>query len=156
LGTLCKTAIEGEGRWWWWWGCMFTNVRQERGLGAKNHETEHDGSILDTLCKMTAEGDGGRWWGGANKVVVVVGLAFANTRCERGLCAKCHKTKCDGSILGVPHEMAMEGDGGKSWRGVDEVVAVVGLHICKREAEEGAGGQKPRNQVQWLNFRCTA
>jgi hypothetical protein len=55
-------------RWGWWWGCAFANVRQERGLGAKNHKTEHDGSILGAPCETTVEG-GGKWWGGANEVV---------------------------------------------------------------------------------------
>ena len=55
---------------------MVLRVRKREageGLGAKNHETEHDGSISGAPCKTTAEGDGERWWGGANEVVVVVG-----------------------------------------------------------------------------------
>jgi hypothetical protein len=35
--------------------------------------------------------------------------------------------------------MAVEGDGGRWWHGVDEVV-VVGLHVHKHEVGEGAGG----------------
>ena len=42
----------------WWWGRTFANTRQERGLGTKNHETEHNGSILGAPCEMTVEGDG--------------------------------------------------------------------------------------------------
>ena len=48
-----------------------------------------------------------------------------------------------------------EGDGGRQWRDVDEVVVVVvGLCICKYEAGEGARGQKPRNWARWLDFEC--
>jgi hypothetical protein len=48
-------------KWWWRWGRVFANARRERGLGAKNHETEHDGSISGAPRETTAEGDGGRW-----------------------------------------------------------------------------------------------
>jgi hypothetical protein len=53
---------------------VFADMRQERGLGAKNTETEHNGSILGAPCETMVEGDGGRWWGRTNEVVVVVGL----------------------------------------------------------------------------------
>jgi hypothetical protein len=86
-------------RWWWWWGCSFANARRERGLGAKNHETERDGSISGAPCETAVEGDGGRWW-----------------------------------------------------RGADEVGLGLGLRIRKREAGEGAGGQKPQNRARWLDF----
>jgi hypothetical protein len=54
--------------------------------------------------------------------------------------------------LGVPCETAIEGDGRRRWGGVDEVVVVVVLRVPKREAGEGAGGQKPRNRARWLDF----
>ena len=52
-----------------WWctfsggggGAGHSQTQQERGLGAKNHETEHDGSISGALCETTVDGDGGRW-----------------------------------------------------------------------------------------------
>jgi len=37
----------------------------------------------------------------------------------------------------VPCETAVEGDGERWWGGVGEVVAVVGLHICKCKAGQG-------------------
>jgi len=52
-----------------------------------------------------------------------------------------HETERDGSISGVPYETVVEGDGGRWWHGADEVVAVVGLHICKRKAGEGLGAK---------------
>jgi hypothetical protein len=85
-----------------------------------------------------------RWWG--------CGRVFANTRCERGLGAKNHETERGGLILGTPCKTAVMGDGGRSWHGVDEVVVVVGLLVCQREVGEGAGDQKPQNQVLWLDF----
>ena len=39
-----------------------------------------------------------------------------------------HETERNGSILGAPCETAVEGDGGRWWRGVDDVVAV-GLRV---------------------------
>ena len=36
---------------------------------------------------------------------------------------------------------------------MDEVAVVVELCVHQCEAGEGAGGQKPRNRVLWLNFR---
>jgi hypothetical protein len=98
-------------------------------------------------------GDAGIWWGGRIKVVVVVG--HLDRKCEaeeRGLGAKYHETERDGSISGAPCEKAVEGDEGRWWHSVDEVVVVVGLRVRKREAGEGAGGQKPRNQARWLDF----
>jgi hypothetical protein len=68
----------GAGVVWmrWWWGCgrVFANARRERGLGAKNHETERGGSISGASCGKAVMGDGGRWWRGVDEVVVVVGL----------------------------------------------------------------------------------
>ena len=55
-------------RWWPWWSCTFANVRWERGLGAKSHETKHDGLILGTPCRTAVEGDRGRWWCGVDEV----------------------------------------------------------------------------------------
>jgi hypothetical protein len=87
---------------------------------------------------MAVEGNGGgggmrwiRWWWWA--------FAFANARQERGLGSKSDKTEHNSSILGTPCETVVEGDGGRWWHGVDEVVAVVGLRVRKWEAG-GAGG----------------
>jgi hypothetical protein len=84
------------------------------------------------------------WWG----------CAFANARRERGLGTKSHKTERDGSILGAPCEMAVEGDGVRCWGGVDEMVVGVWPRVRKREVGEEAGGQKPRNRARWLDFGC--
>jgi hypothetical protein len=144
-----RTAPEGDGgggvvvyiQWWWQCGCAFANTRQERGLGAKNHETEHNGSISDAPCETTVEDDGGRWWGGTNEVVVVVGPRIHKHEAQEGAGVKNHKTERDGSISGAPCETTVDGDGGRWWGGINEVVMVVGPHIRKCEAGEGAGGQ---------------
>jgi hypothetical protein len=75
------------------------------------------------------DGDGGKWWGGTNEVVMVVGPRVCKHETGEGAGGQNHKTEHNGSILGVPCETAVEGDGGRWWRGVDEVVAVVGLRI---------------------------
>jgi hypothetical protein len=69
---------------------------------------------------------------------------FANTRWERGLGAKSHKSECDGSIRGALCEAAVEGDGGRWWDEVDEVVVVVGFWVPKHKAGKGVGGQIPQ------------
>jgi len=71
-------------RWWWWWGWAFANTRQERGLGAKNHETERDGSISGALCETVVEGDRGMWCGCAVEVVVGVGLCVRKREAGEG------------------------------------------------------------------------
>ena len=81
----------------------------------------------------------GRWWGGTNEVVMVVGPCIRKCKAGEGAGGQNHKTERDGSISGTPCEMAVEGDGGRWWHGVDEVVAMVGLCIRKREAGEGWG-----------------
>jgi hypothetical protein len=71
------------------------------------------------------------WWGSA----------FANARWERGLGSKSDKTEHDGSISGAPRETAVEGNGGRWWHGVDEVVVVVRLRVRKPKAGEGLGAK---------------
>jgi hypothetical protein len=78
---------------------------------------------------------------------------FANARQERGLGSKSDKTEHNSSISGAPCETVVEGDGGRWWRGVDEVVAVVGLHVRKCEAGEGVG-PKPQNRAIVARFRA--
>jgi hypothetical protein len=69
------------------------------------------------------------------------GAAHLQTRGGRGgWGAKNHETKRDGLISDVPCETAVEGNGGRWWRGMDKVVLVLGLRIRKREAREGARG----------------
>ena len=50
----------------------------------------------------------------------------------------------------APCEMVVEGEGGRWWHGVDEVV-VVRLRVRKYEAGEG---QKARNRARLLDFGC--
>ena len=52
--------------------------------------------------------------------------------------------------LSMPCEMVVEGEGGRWWHGVDEVV-VVRLRVRKYEAGEG---QKARNRARLLDFGC--
>jgi hypothetical protein len=119
------------------------------GLGAKNHKTEHNGSVSGVPCETAVEGNGGRWWGCVNEMVVGVGLCVCKREAGEG--AKSHKTERDGSVSGAPCEMAVEGNEGRWCRGVDEVVAVVGLHVRKCEAGEGLGA---KGQARWLGFGC--
>jgi hypothetical protein len=60
---------------------------------------------------------------------------------REGLGAKFNKTECDGSVSGVPCEMAVEGDRGRWWDEVDKVVVAAGVCICKREAGGKAGAK---------------
>jgi hypothetical protein len=53
----------------------------------------------------------------------------------------------DGGAYEAPCKMVVEGDEGRWWHGVDEVVVVVELRICQCEVGEGPGGQKPRNRA---------
>ena len=78
-----------------------------------------------------------RWWWWWS-------CTFANTRQERVLRAKSHETKHNGSVLGVPCETVVEGNEWRWWGGVNEVVAVVGLCVCKCEVGEGAGVKNPK------------
>ena len=72
-------------RWWWRWGSAFENMRQERGLGAKSHENEHDGSIWRVLCEIVpVEGDEGMWFGCEVEVVVVVVVGLCVCKHEAG------------------------------------------------------------------------
>jgi hypothetical protein len=75
-------------------------------------------------------------------VVVVVGLCICKCEVGKWAWAKNHKTKRDSSVSGVPCEMAVEGDGGRWWGGVDEVIVVVELCVHKCKAGKWAGGQK--------------
>ena len=70
---------------WWWWGCAFANTRLERGLGAKSHETERDGSVSGAPWETAVEGDGGRWWGGVDEVVAAARCCVRQCKAEEGL-----------------------------------------------------------------------
>ena len=130
---------------------MFANTRQERGLGAKNHEIEHNGSISGAPCKKEVEGNEGRWWGGMNEVVMVVGPRVCKCEVAEGAGCQNHKTEHNGSILGALCEMVVEGDGGRWLHGMDEVLAVVGPCVRKHEAGEGlrAKTMKPSVMAQF-------
>jgi len=60
-------------------------------------------------------------------------------RARGGLRPKNPKTERGGSVLGVPWQTAMQGNGGRFWGGVDNVVLMVELRVHKREPGEGAG-----------------
>jgi hypothetical protein len=68
-GTLCKTAVEGDGlRWWDEVDEVVVVVgvsvrkREARGrAGAKSDETERNGSVSGVPCETAVESDGGRW-----------------------------------------------------------------------------------------------
>jgi hypothetical protein len=67
--------------------------------------------------------------------------------------AKNHETERGGSISGGLCKTAVIGDGGRSWRGVDEAVVVVGLRIRQREVEEGGWGPKTTKPSTVARFR---
>jgi hypothetical protein len=75
-------------------------------------------------------------------------------RARGGLGPENLKTKHGGSVSGVPWQTAMQGNGGRCWGDVDNVVLMVELHIHKCEPGEGAGAKKSENQVWWLSFGC--
>jgi hypothetical protein len=67
------------------------------------------------------------WWG----------ITFANARQEKGLSTKIAKSSRRGSISDAPSETGSEISVGVWCGGVDELVAVVGHCVCKREAGGG-------------------
>ena len=71
---------------------------------------------------------------------------FANVRREGGWGAKSNETECDGLVLGTLHETAVEGDGGRWWDEVDEVVVAGGL--CVRKCEAGRGGGAKSDEIE--------
>jgi hypothetical protein len=116
LGAPREMAVEGDGEMSWRGvdevvavvGLHVCKHKADDGAGdQKNHETERNGSISGAPCETMVEGDGERWWGGANEVVMVVGLRTRKHEAGEGLGAKCHETECDGSISGALHETAV-------------------------------------------------
>ena len=91
---------------------------------------------------MGVEISGGRWFGRANEVVVMVRRCVRKREAGDGVKAKIAKLNRWGSISSAPSEMGVEISGGRWCGGADEVVVVVGRCVCKREAGEGAEGQK--------------
>ena len=88
-----------------------------------------------------------RWWW-------QWGIAFANGRRENNLRAKNLKSSRRGSISGVLSEMGTNVSRVRQCGGVDEVVVVVvGCGVRKREAGEGAEGQKWEIEPLGLDFR---
>ena len=71
-----------------------------------------------------------------------------------GLGAKNHKTKHNGSVSGVPCETAVEGNGGRRWGCVNEMVVVVGLCVHKRKAGEGAKSHKTEHDGSVSGAPC--
>ena len=57
---------------------------QMRGLRAKTHKTERDGSVLGEPCETTVEGKGRRWWDEVDKVMVAVGLCVRKREAGEG------------------------------------------------------------------------
>jgi hypothetical protein len=76
-----------------------------------------------------------RWWW-------QWGIVFANGRWENNLRVKNMKLSRRSSLSGTLSEMGMNIGGVRQCGGVDEVVVVVGRGVRKREAGEGAEGQK--------------
>ena len=72
----------------------------ERGLEAKSHKTEQDGSVLGVLCKTAVEGDGGKCWCGVDKVAVAVQSCVQQCEAGEGVGAKNLKLSCCGLVLG--------------------------------------------------------
>jgi len=91
--------------------------------------------------ETAVEGDGGGWWDEVDTVVVVVGLRVRKREAGGAGGAKSDEIERDGSISGAPCETTVEGDGGRWWDEVDDVVVVVGLCVRKCEAGGGAGAK---------------
>jgi hypothetical protein len=69
-----------------------------------------------------------------------------------GLGAKSDETERDGPVSGTPRETAVEGDGGRWWDEVDEVVVAGGALRSQTRGRRGAWGQIRRNRARWLGF----
>ena len=106
-----------------------------RGLRDENYENKRSSSFSGTQCETGLEGDGGRWWCSADKLVVVGGIAFANTR-QKGLGVKNHENERGSSFSGTPCEMGAQDDGGRWWGGADKLVVVV-VGWCLRRYKVG-------------------
>ena len=102
---------------------------------------------------MAVEGDGGRWWDEVDNTFVVMGLRVCKREAGGGDGAKSEETERDGSVSGAPHEMAVEGDGGRWWDEVNDVLGVVGLRVRKCEAG-GGGGAKSEKSSAMARFRA--
>ena len=85
---------------------------------------------------------------------MVVGHGVRKREVGEGAGAKNPKSRRLSSISGAPSEMGVGSSGGRWCDGADEVVVVVGRCICKREAREGAEGQKSRNRAIMAQFRA--
>jgi len=141
--------VEGDGGRWWdevdevvvAGGLCVRKREAGEGAGAKSDETERDGSVSGTPRETAVEGDGGRWWDEVDTVVVVVGLRVRKREAGGAGGAKSDEIERDGSISGAPCETTVEGDGGRWWDEVDDVVVVVGLCVRKCEAGGGAGAK---------------
>jgi len=104
--------------------------------------------------ETAVEGDGGGWWDEVDTVVVVVGLRVRKREAGGAGGAKSDEIERDGSISGAPCETTVEGDGGRWWDEVDDVVVVVGLCVRKCEAGGGAGRPNPTKPSAMARFRA--
>ena len=145
LGAMAGGRVVVWSRWWWW-DSAFANMRWKRGLGAKSRETERDGSVLGAPHENAIGGSGGRWCGCVVEMVVVVGLCARKREAGGGPGAKSPETERDGSISGAPCPTAVEGDGGRWWDKVNDVLGVMGLCVCKCEA--GGGGRAKSDEIE--------
>ena len=64
---------------------------------------------------------------------------FENMSQERGLGPKTRKESVVARFRVVSWQTVGQGDGGRCWGGVDNVVVIVGLGVHKREPGEGDG-----------------
>ena len=90
------------------------------------------------------EGDGGRWWDEVDKVVVGGELCVRKHEAGGGAGAKSDETERDGSVSGAPCEMAVEGDGGRCWDEVDQVVTAARCYIRQHEGGGTGWAKNPK------------
>jgi hypothetical protein len=90
----------------------------------------------------------GGWWAVGDMVIVVVCMAAQWRKQGMGVWASDPKPSRRGSVSGVPLQMAVVGDAGRSWSGAYNVAMVVGV-ACSRNA-----GPKNRNRAARAQFRA--
>ena len=84
-------------------------MRWESRLGAKNHETEHNGSVSGAPCETAVESDGGRWLGGVDEVLVVAGSCVQQWKARQGVGTKNQNQAAVGWFQAASGPQEMEG-----------------------------------------------
>src|ERR1700729_4091035 len=113
---------------------MFANARREGDWGPNLTKPS-------VMAWFLARRNEGRWWAAVGEVVVAGGLCVPKHAAGEGAGDKADEIERNGSISSAPCETTMEGNGGRWWDEVDDVVVVMGLCVRKCEARGGAGAK---------------